>query len=473
MRKLGGLDAAFVYGETPSWHMNVGALLELDPATAPRPFNLERLRELLAHRLDLLGPFRQRLVAVPFGLARPYWVDDPDIDLREHVQACQVPAPGGRDELSTAVGELLARKLDRHRPLWEIWLLEGLSNGRVALLVKAHHSLFDGVAAMRLFQQLCDVEPDTPAERSLGRPPAGSESEYPSPFLLWSDAFLATATIPVRLIRGGYRLACSGVGLLRFRSSSQWHAATFPFQAPRTSLNGLLTPRRSFAFCSVPLEDAQAIKQTLGVTLNDVVLAVTAGALRRYLQSRGELPERPLVAQIPIVVSTSKGQHEHRTRGNALSVIGASLATQLDDPTERLRSIHSSTQSAKGMHHALGEQIVEELAELAPPALLARLIRGYNQLGLAMRHPPIFSLIVSNIRGAPCPLYVAGAQVIASYPIGPLLDGGGLNVSAMSYNDSLDFGLCVCPDIVSDPWQLADAATAAFAELREKALERA
>ncbi len=448
--------------------MNVGALLELDPATASSVFNVERVRTLLAHRLDRLGPFRQRLVSVPLGLDRPYWVDDEDIDLRQHVNAYQVPTPGGRDELGTAVGELLARKLDRRRPLWEIWLLEGLSNGRVALLVKAHHSLFDGVAGSRLYEQLCDLEPEAPVERPAGPPEPGSGR--PSTLALWSDAVLTTATMPLRLIRGGYQVARSGVGLLRFRSTDHWRTATFPFQAPRTSLNGLLTPRRSFAFCSVPLEDAQAIKQALGITLNDVVLTVTAGALRHYLESRGERTDRPLIAQIPIVVGTHGPVDDRRTRGNALSVIGASLATQVDDLIDRARTIHASTESAKGMHRALGEQLVEELARFAPPALLARLIRVYSQLGLAMRHPPIFSLIVSNVPGPPVPLYVAGARVIAGYPIGPLLDGGGLNVTAISYNDSLGFGLCVCPDIVPDAWQLADATKAAFTELRDRVL---
>jgi diacylglycerol O-acyltransferase len=235
-------------------------------------------------------------------------------------------------------------------------------------------------------------------------------------------------------------------------------------------LNGLLTARRSFAFCSVRLHDAQDVRHALGVTLNDVVLAVTAGALRRYLEARGELPQRPLIAQIPIAVESAKGRAHHRTEGNALSVIGASLATQFDDLNMRLRSIHASTDTAKRMHRAIGEGIVEDLARVVPPCLLGIGIRAYNQFGLAMRHPPIFSLIVSSVPGALPPLYVAGARLVDSYLIGPLLDGGGLNVTAISYNESLSFGFCVCPDLVPDPWVLADEAESAFAELREQTL---
>ncbi len=204
------------------------------------------------------------------------------------------------------------------------------------------------------------------------------------------------------------------------------------------------------------------------MTLNDVVLAVCAGALRKYLGDLGALPDRPLVAQVPMALN---GAHSpRRMQGNALSVIGASLATDVDDPVARLHAIHRSTDSAKAMHHAIGETMVEDLAALVPPTVTGFAVRAYSGLRLADRHPPIFSLIVSSIPGPPCPVYVAGAHVLGAYPIGPLLDGSGLNVTVVSHDDSLDFGLVVCPELVPDPWAVADAAVDAFAELRDRVL---
>lgn len=220
----------------------------------------------------------------------------------------------------------------------------------------------------------------------------------------------------------------------------------------------------------MPLSGVKTVKNAFSVTVNDVVLGICAGALRRYLADGDELPDKPLIAQIPVAVHVdNEGDASGGTWGNATSVMGAALPTQLDDPVERLRAIHASTHSAKAMQHALGDDLILDLADVLPPGLLAAGIRTYSRLRIVDHHPPIFNLIVSNVQGPPLPLYIAGARLEASYPIGPLIDGGGLNITVLSYLDRIDFGFVVCPEIVENPWRIADAVSEAFTELEQAA----
>ncbi len=468
MHRLSGADANLIYGETPSWHLHAGTLVVLDPSTAPDGFDVQRLRALVETRSGLLGPFLRRLVEVPFGLDRPVWVDDPHLDLDRQIRRVGVPSPGGRRELGDLVGDLFAFKLERDRPLWEVWFIEGLQDDRVALLVKVHHALADGARAARLYEVLFDLEPDAPFRRP-GAPEAKGE-RIPSEWELALRSLPRLAATPLRAALTARHLGGSALRMLRYRGSPAWPAATFPFQAPRTSLNRTITAHRGFAFCSLPLPGVKTIKNAFSLTVNDVVLGICAGALRRYLDDRGELPDGPLIAQVPVAVhvedtsDTSGGAW-----GNAITVMGAALPTQLADPAERLQAIHESTHSAKAMQQALGDDLILDLADIAPPGVLAAGVRAYSRLRLSEHHPPIFNLIVSNVPGPPLPLYIAGARLEANYPIGPLFDGGGLNITVLSYLDHIDFGFVVCPEIVEDPWELADAATEAFAELERTA----
>jgi len=468
MQRLSGADANFVYSETPSWHMHAGMLVLLDPSAVSGGFDVCRLRALFKARAGLLGPFHRRLVKAPLGLDRPAWVDDPHLDLERHIRCIGVPRPGGPRELGALVGDLFAVKLESDRPLWEIWFIEGLTDGLVGLLVKVHHSLADGTRAARLYEVLFDLEPGAPFERP-GTPEVQAE-RIPREWEMALRALPRLAATPLRAARTAGHLSRSAVRMVRFLGSPERPGATFPFQAPRTSLNQPITPHRAFAFCAVSLSDVKTIKNVFSVTVNDVVLGICAGALRRYLADRGELPRRPLIAQVPVAVHTDeKGDTFGGGWGNAVAVMGAALATQVDDPVERLQAIHTSTRSAKVMHQALGDDLILDLADVAPPGVFAAGVRAYSHLRLAEHHPPVFNLIVSNLQGPSFPLYIAGARLVANYPIGPLLDGGGLNITVFSYLDQIDFGFVVCPEIVEDPWRLADAASAAFIELREAA----
>ena len=468
MRRLSGADASFVYGETPSSHMQLGAVAMVDPSTAPSGFDVERLRALVGARAGLLGPFLRRLVQVPFGLDRPVWVDDQQLDLVRQIRPVGVPSPGGPRELGALVGDLLTYKLEPGGPLWEVWFIEGLENGRVALLTKMHHCLADGVRGAHMYEALYDLESDAPLERP--DTPVLQGERIPSGLEMAMRALPRLASTPLRVARTSHHLSRAALRMLRLRLSPEWSAVTFPFQAPSTSLNQVITPHRGFAYCSVSLSGVKAIKNAFSVTVNDVVLGICTGALRRYLADRGELPGKPLIAQIPVAVHVDDGADvSGGVWGNATSVMGAALPTELDDPVERLRMIHASTHSAKAMQHALGDDLILDLADVFPPGLLAAGVRAYSCLRLAEHHTPIFNLIMSNVQGPPIPLYIAGARLEASYPIGPLLDGGGLNITVLSYLDRIDFGFVVCPEIVEDPWQFADATSEAFAELEKAA----
>jgi len=398
------------------------------------------------------------------GLDRPVWVNDSHVDLERQIRCVGVPRPGGPRELSAVVGDLFAFKLDQARPLWEAWLIEGLEGGRLGLLLKVHHSLVDGVHATRLYEVLFDVDPDAPLDRP-GTPRAAVEP-IPSQWEMAVRALPRLVTTPLRAARTAGRLGGAGLRMARFRFSPKWSAATFPFQAPRTSLNRTITSRRDFAFCSLPLTDVKDVKDAFSVSVNDVVLGICTGVLRHYLAERGELPGKPLIVQIPVAVHGD----DHGDWGNAVTVMGAGLPTQLEDPADRLRVIHDSTQSAKEMGRALGDDLILDLADVVPPGIVAAGVRAYSRLRLSERHPPVFNLIVSNVPGPSFPLYLAGAELVANYVLGPMLDGGGLNITVISYRDHVDFGFVVCPEVVGDPWLLADATPRALVELQEAAL---
>jgi WS/DGAT/MGAT family acyltransferase len=462
MRRLGGLDAAFLYGETPSWHMHVSGLLVADPSTAPGGFSFQRLRDLTAHRLPLLPQFRWKLHDVPFGLDRPGWIEEEDFDLDYHIRHIAVPAPGGPRELGDLVGELVSYKLDRTKPLWEMWMIEGLEHGYVAVLTKIHHAIIDGVSGAGLAQIILDLEAD-PAPVEVTAVDSLHSERVPGWPELLGLGLARTMLVPWRIARYSTQLtrqALTLAGLARRRS-----AGTLPFQAPRTPFNAELTPHRRVATTSVPLSRVKAIKDAFGVKVNDVVLALCSSALRRYLEERDELPGQPLIAQVPVSV---RGGDDNQP-GNKVAAMFASLATDVEDPAERLRAIHESTRNAKEMRQALEAHKIMNLTDTTPPGLIALAARTYMASGLDGRMPPPFNVIISNVPGPPFPLYLAGAKLLSLSPMGPLLYGGGLNVTVISYIDSLDFGFLACRELVPDLWSIADGIGLALEELEKAA----
>jgi diacylglycerol O-acyltransferase len=460
VRKLSGIDADMLYGETPAWHMHIGGLMVLDPSTVVGGFDFDAARRLVAALAADLPPLRERLLEVPFGLDRPSWVDDPAFDLDAHLHRVALPPPGGPHELATLSGLLASTKLDRSRPLWEMWFIEGLEHGCVAILAKIHHACADGVGGALLMGRLLTIEP-RPAPTEMPPPSAGET--IPSGVRMLAGTVPSLATLPLRATRTFGRTATSAWKLARRPRAEEGEVPpAMPFRAPNTSLNHPVTSRRSVAFADLPFADVKGVSHAFGATVNDVVLALCAGALRRYLAARDELPGTPLVAAVPVSVRT---EDTFASLGNMVSGWFANLATDVDEPVKRLLVIRDAARSAKRLHESGVEDVVMDWADLPAPALWAAAVRLYVWSRFSERLPPIFNVLISNVPGPPMPLYAGEARVIAVYPFGPVLDAIGLNITVLSYGDSIDFGIMTCPELVSDVWSLAGGIHESLAEL--------
>lgn len=462
LRQVAGPDAAFLYGERPEWHFHVSALMLLDPATSNR-FSHDAVIDELERRIHEVPQFRWKLVEAPMRLRmdRPIWVDDPTFDVRHHVHRVAVPSPGDERALGALVGRLMSFKIDRTRPLWEIWLIEGLAGGRVGLLMKIHHAIIDGQSGAELATLLYDLEPDPPARPD---PPAWEPEPMPSITERLARSATNNALTPWRL--GKLTRQMAGQAVVTARHALGAAPPAQPLQAPRTPFNGKLTPDRLFASARLSLSEAKQVKDAFGVKLNDVVLATASGGLREYLHDLGELPNEPLVAQVPVSIR-NESTKDHV--GTKVAAMFCDLATQVADPALRLEAIHRGTERAKEMRHDLDEHHQINLTDTLPPAAVALASRAWSLAGLDGRTPPIFNLIVSNVPGPPFDLYLAGARIDAAYPMGPLLYGSGVNLTVVSNNDHLDFGVQSCPSLMPDPWQLADRLIDAFDDLKNAA----
>jgi WS/DGAT/MGAT family acyltransferase len=458
MKRLTGTDALFLSLETPSWHQHVGGLTILDPGD--RPVTFEDVVDAIDARIGGAPKFRWKLKEMPLGLDRPVWVDDADFDIRRHVRRVGVPAPGGFKETAEVAGMILEPQLDRSRPLWEMWFLEGLAHGRVALLLKYHHCLLDGMAGASLATILMDLEPD--AEGPLvDFPPPDEQSAGPEPSTAEALVRVASemAQRPFRAaryaVRGSQKLLA---GASAFRRGDR-HGGLF---GPDTPFNDSIGPRRALSFSSVSLDDVKELRVHHDVKVNDVVLALVGGALRQYLIDLDALPDESLVTGVPVSVR-AEGDATH---DNQISNMFVALGTDIVDPVERLRAIHTTSQAAKAMHQAMGARDIQSLGEVASPLILSTALRTVYATKLMARLPAKVNTIVSNVPGPPVPLYVCGARVTGIFPCSVILDGMGINTTVISYRDRIDFGFHVDPDLVPDPWAVAERIPEALAELK-------
>jgi WS/DGAT/MGAT family acyltransferase len=362
-------------------------------------------------------------------------------ELDAHVHRIALPAPGGPHELAEVVGHLAALPLDRTRPLWELWVIEGLAHGRTAVLTKLHHALMDGVAGAEIFARLFDTDPDAAGEAAPDAQPRPARERAPSMLRTLLGTARAAATTPYRVTREVVGSALAG--LRAIGTEPPRAAPTASLTAPDTPLNGAITARREVALASTSLDELRALRAAFGVKINDVVLAVCAGALRRVLREAGASTQQPLVAALPISVSKAEG----RTAGNQISAMLAELPVHLADPVARVASVHRSTLRAKRIHARLGAGRLSGLAEATPPAFLSGLSAIYSRLDLADRHPPLVNLIVSNVAGPDFALFCAGHRIEACHPLGPIYEGCALNLTVLSYDGALHFGLLSCPDV--------------------------
>lgn len=460
MERLSGLDAAFLYLETPSLHMHVSMAAVFDPSTVPGGYSFDKVRDLVSSRLVQAPIFRRRLVEVPMRLGHPYWVDDPDFDIDYHMRRAALPAPGGVDELAEFVGDVCSRQLDRTKPLWEMYIVEGLTGGNIAVVTKIHHCTIDGVSGAELLGELFDLEAAPPARDVPDERPRG-DSRLPSDLTLVAQALATRLTRPLDITRLAYRTGKAVLDVRRVRKTSDSNAA-LPLTAPRTSLNAAITAHRRVAFSTIGLDDVKRVKNALETTVNDVVLAVCTGALRQYLMDGDELPDDPLVATVPVSV---QGLARDRQGANKVSAMFVPLPCRIDDPVKRLLTIRDSTKGAKEEHQALGADVLLNWTEHASPNVFSAAARAYTRLKLADRHRPIHNLVISNVPGPDFPLYLGGAELVAGFPLGPVMDGAGVNITVMSYRGALNWGFMACRETVARVGDLAAYVPKALDEL--------
>lgn len=482
MRQLTSLDAQFLAVEDARNHGHVCALSILDPETAPEgQLTLEAVRELVAARLHQLPPFRRRLAPVPLGIAHPYWFDDPDFDLDFHLRELALPPPGDERQLNEQVGRIHSRPLDRSKPLWELYLIHGLERGRLALLTKVHHAAIDGVSGLELLGALLDDSPERrDAEAPGDLPPAEAP---PSSLELLARGIASLRGQPLRALRAvptvlpnldempmtralpGSTTLASIARRVRLLAPGNGDGGVLERpggRAPRTAFNGPISAQRRFAFGSLPLEEVKRVKSGLEVTVNDVVVTVTASALRGWLLRRDELPEQPLLAMVPVSVRSLDGEDE---AGNQVSTMIVPIPTDEPDPRRRVECAHETLRSAKDRHRALPATLLQDANEFIPPALFGRASRTIASLAARDPLEPPANVVISNVPGPQSPLYCTGARLRATYPVSAILDGVGLNVTVLSYMGSLDFGITADREQVPDPGELIEGLGAALDEL--------
>src|SRR3954447_13578943 len=466
MQRLGGLDSAFLYFETPTMHMHVGGLMLVDPSTMSKPYSYAALRGYIESRLPLVPAFRRKLATVPLNLSKPYWVEDQDFDLDYHLMRIAVPPPGGDRETAGGGAEILSKPMDRSRPLWQMYVVEGRKDGLIGIVSKVHHSTIDGVTGANMMAELFALEPD--AEPRKPQMDLWEPERKPSDVEMLGRAVYDVVSRPVgvaKLIPG----TLVGAGKLLLTRRNRGGGMPGPFTAPRTSFNATVTPHRIVAYTHVPLDDVKKVKNAFGVKVNDVVIAITSGALRRYLAERDELPERSLIAAIPVSVHDRSESKQGTTK---VSFMFSSLESDADDPGERLQRIAETNEAAKEEHELVGANMLQDWAEHAAPNTFSLAARVYSSLRLSERHPVVHNLVISNVPGPPIPLYFNGAKLHSLYPLGPIMDGAGLNLTVLSNMDSVGFGFIACRELVPDVWDLAEDVPAALADL-VKAAEKA
>ncbi|MBA3309758.1 MAG: wax ester/triacylglycerol synthase family O-acyltransferase [Nocardioidaceae bacterium] len=485
MQQLSSLDAQFLNVETSTTVGHVGSLILLDPSGAPDgALTLDGLRDVLEPRLHLAPPLRQRLVNVPLGLGRPYWVDDPDFDIEFHLRELGLPRPGDETQLGEQVARIHARPLDRTRPLWEMYLIHNVGDGRQALYSKVHHAAIDGVSGAEILATVMDVTVEPRAEEQPDE--VWEPAAPPSPVDLAGRGLASMATQPLDVMRtlpralphladvpgAGYLPGAKAVSdladsLLKLASAGAKGRSVErrTILTPATPLNGPITAHRRFAYGSLPLEEIKEVKNAFAMTVNDVVMALCTTALRRWLLDHDGLPETPIVVAVPVSVRTDEQQGEN---GNQVSVMLAEAPTHLADPAARLAHVRLAMAEAKEHFDTVPATILQDLASVIPTALSGLAARAIFRMVTVGAFP--FNLFVSNIPGPQMPLYVGGARVLGVYPVSAITDlTGALNITLFSYDGALDFGLIACRELVPDVWNLIGYLREALDELLELA----
>jgi diacylglycerol O-acyltransferase len=454
MERMRGVDAGYLYMETPTMHMHTVKVAILDRQGG---FSFDVFTREVMARLDKLPPFRKRTLQDPLKLNHPLWITDREIDPARHIFRAAVPAPGGMRELEQLVGQVVSLPLDRSVPLWELHVCEGLEGGRVAVIAKLHHALADGAAANNLLGNATGARPPDGPPPTLERTPSRTQ------LIAWAlrDAIVQSVSLPALIGRTAYRVT----QLVKLRRVSDIAPPRPLLDVPRTSFNAALASRRNFATGTISLDAVKDVKNAHGVTVNDVVLAVAGGALRRWMDARGEHLSGSLTAGVPVATDPPGGPP--RLQGNRVSNLFTTLATDVDDPHERLRTISRVTNESKVVQRTLGPEMLIDWVQFTPPAPFTAIMRLYSRARAASWHPAAFNVVVSNVAGPREELVLGDLRLVDLFSVGPILEGIGINITAWSYQDRLNFSVLSCPDLVADLQPLVAELEPALEELKK------
>jgi diacylglycerol O-acyltransferase / wax synthase len=456
--RLTGLDASFLHLEDASSHMHVAGVSLFEGP--PPPY--ADLLEAIERRLSLVPRYRQRLAFVPLGQGRPRWVDDPHFNLRYHVRSTALASPGTERQLKDMAGRVFSQQLDRDKPLWEVWLVEGLEDDRFAVLSKTHHALVDGISGVDIMSVLFDTSPEPaaptdPSDRWLPRP-------LPSRAQLLAEALLERATIPAEIGRSvravfrgplriaeGVRDAAVGVGAMAWAGLNP---------APASPYNKSIGPHRRFTWVRADLKDIKAIKNELGGTVNDVVLSVVAGGLGRHLRRRGRKTDGlELKAMVPVSV---RSDVERGALGNRVAAMMAPLPVWCQEPVARLDIVSEQLKGLKSGGQAVGAQVLTDLSGFAPPTIM-------DQASRLMARQRFFNLVVTNVPGPQFPLYLLGRRMLETFPMVPLAKNQALGIALLSYDGHINYGLVGDFDLLWDLDEFAADLEESLAELADAA----
>ncbi len=484
MDRLTGLDGVTLHGETSAMPTHVMALMFCDPASrgglpaARGELAARAILELLAERTSAMPGFRQRLHTKPFGLGQPVWIEDPAFDAEDHLHCVRLPRPGTMQELTALIGELHAQRLRRDRPLWEAWVVQGLADGRLVVVIKFSHAMTDGVGAVTsMLPQLMTTDPDavfaTTAHRAPARMPIAAALA-----LDMVDEIAANTAVGVRIavrlapdaMRSMAGIAVRSARRLLSEDGQQPPDVPTPDMdesSPRTLLNAPITARRSVALADVAMDDLHVITDAFGVTVNDVFLTAATSAMRRWLQAHDTVPKLPLRTLMPI---STRGAGDDTS--NSWSPAVVKLPVYLADPVQQLVSIRTATSGIKSRRRATPPVNLADVIDLVPPVIVGQAARLYSDLKLARFHPPVAHAITSNVPGPPEEIYCAGSRVVAIHALAPLFVGANLNITAVSYEDTLAVGIVACPDNVEDVASLAEHIEDVVGELKKAAEQK-
>lgn len=466
MKHLSSLDAGFLHFESPETPMHVGSVITVELPDGYEGDFYEEVKAQLAARLHLAPLFERRLATMPLDIAEPVWVEDQDVDVDYHIRQVVLPRPGSHEQLERYIGRLHSNLLDRSRPLWELYVIEGLASGQVAIYTKVHHAGLDGAAGVALTAAVFDVAPEP---REVEPPPAWRpRREPPGAVELAGMAVRSIASQYVRFVKllPDAAKAVVKVALPAPRSESAMPPSPalpsgFEF-APRTPFSVAITGQRSFAARRAPLADAKAISKGLGVTINDIVMWLCGTALRNYLAEHDALPSKSLVAAVPVSLRSEGDARQN----NQVTLTLATLATDVEDPVERLRAVHASCRKVKHYTGSLKAALPLDLPFFGAPWLMGALAAIYGKTAVSGLAPPLANAVVSNVPGPQFPLYFAGAKVVSYHPVSIPYHGVAINITVQSYNGSLDLGITACRRAVPDVARVADLVVAALAELK-------